>query len=85
MEMNNNDVTCSVRFPNEDHPVDIPFDFKRFKPTMVCEKEVYGWYGDIMVAVGREDYDLKAECEMFKDREFVYFNDSWNVKNKDNE
>jgi len=80
-EMEMNDKTCSVRFPNEDHPIDIPFDFKNFKPTMLLDKEVFGWYGDIMVAVARKDYDLNAECEMFKDREFIYFNESWNLEN----
>jgi len=80
-EMEMNDKTCSVRFPNEDHPVDISFDFKNFKPTMLLDKEVFGWYGDIMVAVARKDYDLNAECEMFKDREFIYFNESWNLEN----
>lgn len=46
-----------VRFPNEDHPIEIPFRWEDFEATDILDFEVFGMYDTQMVAVRRKDYD----------------------------
>ena len=56
--MTKSNKVYKVRYANEDHPIEIPFNWDEFKATTIFDKEVYGWYGEgMMVAVQRNDYD----------------------------
>jgi len=46
-----------VRFPNEDHPIEISFRWEDFEAVNILDFEVFGGYDTQMVAVRRKDYD----------------------------
>tara|TARA_Y100000356_G_C11051116_1_gene178811 strand:+ start:179 stop:358 length:180 start_codon:yes stop_codon:yes gene_type:complete len=48
-----------VRFPNESYYDDV-FNFKweDFRVNKIFSEEVFGWWGDIYVAIPRFEYDL---------------------------
>ena len=47
-----------VRFPNESLHEEIPnFNWNEFIAMKIFDNEVFGWYGNIYVAINRQDYE----------------------------
>ena len=68
MKRKNKNMTVRIRFPNESLHEEFSsttFNIKEFKvdEKYIFDDEVFGWWGDMYVAVNKKDYD-----ELTKDK-----------------